>query len=164
MKNKKLTYLLGAVVIIVWGLILYRVFDVVKGDDDTMAIAPVLVKEPFNDYEVPKDTAHLLLNYRDPFGLVKQKDTVAPTPAKKPGFQTISAIKPATNWSFISYSGYIRNAGSKKLIAIMHINGRELMMNEGETADQVKLIQNRGDSIKINYHGKTKFIVIKPAS
>jgi hypothetical protein len=164
MKNKKLTYLLGAVVIIVWGLIVYRVFDVVKGEDDTMAIVPVLAKEPFNDYEVPKDTTHLLLNYRDPFGLVKQKDTVSPAPAKKPGFQINSAMKPAINWNFISYSGYIRNSESKKLIAIMHINGRELMMNEGETAEQVKLIQNRGDSIKINYHGKIKFIVIKPAS
>jgi hypothetical protein len=40
----------------------------------------------------------------------------------------------------------------------MHINGKEVMLTEGENAEQVKLIRNLRDSIKISYHGQTKFI------
>ena len=64
------------------------------------------------------------------------------------------------DWGFIQYSGYIRNPGSKKLVAIMTVNGKNVMMAEGETTDQVKLLKNLRDSIKISFKGKTKFIVM----
>jgi hypothetical protein len=73
----------------------------------------------------------------------------------------VGPAKPAMNWSFISYSGYIRNPASKKLIALVSINGQNLTLAEGETKNQVKLLKNLRDSIKISYEGKTKFIVIK---
>ena len=70
MKNKKLTYLLGAVVLAIWGLIIYRVYVAVKGNDDDMPTGQVTTsKEPYNDYTIPRDTTRLLLNYRDPFGI-----------------------------------------------------------------------------------------------
>ena len=73
-------------------------------------------------------------------------------------------LKPAMNWSFISYSGYIRNPSTKKLIALVSINGQSTTLAEGESKNQVKLIKNLRDSIKISYGGKTKFIAIKSAS
>jgi hypothetical protein len=165
MKNKKLTYFLGFAVLMVWGLIIYRVFAAAGGDDSEKgpAVTAVLQKEPYNDYTMVKDTTRLLLNYRDPFGLVKQKDT-AELPLKrilqKRGLS--STLKPAFNWGFIRYSGYIRNPGSKKLIALVSINGKDEMFSEGETKDHVKLIKNLRDSIRISFNGKTKFITIKP--
>src|ERR1700753_1159389 len=78
MKNKKLTYILIAVVVGVWGMILYRVFDTVGENDDAPVTAFIPKdKEPLNDYAIQPDTTRLLLNYRDPFGLTKQKDTTA---------------------------------------------------------------------------------------
>jgi len=68
------------------------------------------------------------------------------------------------NWSFITYSGYIRNPSTKKLVALVSINGQSLTLSEGEIKNQVKLVKNLRDSIKISYEGKTKFISIKPAS
>jgi len=159
MKNKKLTYALGVLVAVVWGLILYRVFDAVHSNDDTgISPAKAAVKQPYDDYSVPKDTTHLLLNYRDPFGLVKQKDTVKVVMVHR----NSKGFKPplAMDWGFIQYSGYIRNPGSKKLVAIMTVNGKNVMMAEGETTDQVKLLKNLRDSIKISFKGKTKFIVM----
>jgi len=162
MKNKKLTYFLIAIVLGVWGLILYRIFDAVGDNDDT--IAPVAVKqakEAFNDFSLPKDTAKLLLNYRDPFGITKPKDTTARIRKAVSFKNTVVPTKPTMNWSFISYSGYIRNPSSKKLIALVSINGQNITLAEGETKSQVKLLKNLRDSIKISYGGKTKFIVIK---
>jgi hypothetical protein len=164
MKNKKVTYLLGAVVLIVWGLIIYRVFDAASGGDDPVASAPTAIKkEVYNDFAMPKDTSRLLLNYRDPFGLVAQKDT-AEIPVKRLVRKSTGpiAVKPAMNWGFIQYSGYIRNPVSKKLITLVVINGQNQTLTKGEVKDQVKLIRNLHDSIKISYQGKIKYITIKP--
>jgi hypothetical protein len=165
MKNKKLTYFLIVIVAGVWGLILYRIFDTVSTGDDTPTPATVKQeKEAFNDYSIPQDTAKLLLNYRDPFGITKPKDTTLKV-SKAAVHQTIKInVKPAINWSFITYSGYIRNPASKRLIALVSIGGQNTTMAEGETKNQVKLIRNLRDSIKISYQGKTKFIAIKTAA
>lgn len=168
MKNKKLTYFLIAVVTGLWGLIIYRVIGAATADDDaSLPVATTRVKEAYNDFSLPKDTAKLLLNYRDPFGSAKAKDTAANRPQKpvlikNPAMPRV--VKPAMNWSFISYSGYIRNPSTKKLVALVSINGQSTTLAEGESKSQVKLIKNLRDSIKISYGGKTKFIAIKSAS
>jgi len=162
MKNKKLTYFLIAVVAGVWGLILYRVFSAVgNSDDDPAAAIVVPKKEAYNDYAIPKDTTKLLLNYRDPFGMVKQKDTATKVARVILPKNIPVTVKPGINWSFITYSGYIRNPSSNKLIALVSINGQNTTMAEGEIRNQVKLLKNLKDSIKVSYAGKTKFIVIK---
>jgi hypothetical protein len=165
MKNKKLTYFLIAIVLGVWGLILYRIFDAVNATDDiSIPGAAKQEKEVFNDFSIPKDTTKLLLNYRDPFGITKPKDTTIKI-SREISHKNISITpKPVMNWSFISYSGYIRNPSSKKLIALVSINGQNITLAEGETKNQVKLLKNLRDSIKIRYEGKTKFIVIKSAA
>ena len=163
MKNKKLTYFLGLVVLSVWGLIIYRVFYAVSGDDDN-SLPPTTktAKETYNDYSIPKDTTRLLLNYRDPFGLIAFKDTsIRPVTVSH---RRLTPAAPAMNWDFIKYSGYIRNPASKKLLAFVHINGKSETLSEGETKDQVKLIKNLRDSIKVSFNGKTKFITIKPSA
>lgn len=162
MKNKKLTYFLIFIVLAVWGLIIYRVFDAAGGNDDPVPVAAIKpAKESYNDFSIPKDTTKLLLNYRDPFGLIKFKDTVAQPVVHHAKSAIQLPIKPAVNWSFIQYSGYIRNPSSKKLIALVSINGKNEMLLEGDTKSQVKLLRNLRDSIKVSFNGKTKFIAIK---
>jgi len=163
MKNKNVTYVLGLVVVIVWGVIIYRIVAAAsESDDDIPVVASSVQKEAYNDFAVQKDTTRLLLNYRDPFGLVKQKDTIHVSSSRSPRLSNISMpIKPPFNWGFIQYSGYVRNPGSKKLITVISINGKNEMLAEGETKNQVKLLKNLGDSIKISYNGKTKYIPIK---
>jgi len=163
MKNKKFTYVLGAAVIVLWGMILYRVIGWAAGGDDPVPFAQAPVKnEPYNDYAVPKDTTRLLLNYRDPFREVKEKDT-AEIPVKKLVHKNsvLKPVKPATDWGFIKYSGYIHNPGSKKLIALVTVSGKNLLLSEGETKDQVKLIKNMRDSIRVSFNGQIKCISIK---
>ncbi len=161
MKNKKLVYVLGLAVVVVWGMILYRVFNAAGGDDDDKAtvISAPIKKEAYNDDAITKDTIRLLLNYRDPFGLIKPKDTTELSIKKiLPKNMPVLLAKPAFNWGFIRYAGYIRNPATKKLVAMVSINGKNEMFVEGDTKDQVKLIKNLRDSIKISYSGKIKFI------
>jgi hypothetical protein len=160
MKNKTLTYFLIAVVVGLWGMIIYRIVGAVTAkDDDDVPQVTKQAKEAFNDYSIPPDTSKLLLNYRDPFGITKQKDTVTRSyKVQTVAVHTVHALKPAINWSFITYSGYIRNPNSKKLVALVNINGQTVTMVEGETKNQVKLLKNLRDSIKISYAGQMKFI------
>lgn len=153
--------MLGLIVLVVWGMIIYRVFEAMGGsDDNNISTATKPVKEAFNDFSIPKDTTHLMLNYRDPFGLTKQKDTTRQITRRSTERKTIAVVKPM-DWSFIRYSGYMLNPGTKKLIALVSINGQNTTLAEGQTQYQVKLIKNLRDSIKISFQGKTKFIGIK---
>jgi hypothetical protein len=165
MKSKKFTYILGLAVALLWGLIIYRVVNWTGGSDDDLlpAVSAKLPKEAYNDYTIPKDTIHLLLNYRDPFGLIKMKDT-AQMPLRKVNHKLTIIAKPALNWSFIKYSGYIRNRASKKLIALVSINGKNVMLSEGDTREQVKLLKNMRDSIRVRFNGQTKCISLKTAA
>jgi hypothetical protein len=159
-----MTYLLGLVVLVVWGMIIYRIFSAVGGNDDNVPVTPVkLAKEAYNDFSIPKDTTHLLLNYRDPFGIVKQRDTDKIIIRKVSERKVPVQIKPM-DWGFIKYSGYMLNPSTKKLIALISINGQNITLAEGQTKNDVKLIKNLRDSIKISFEGKTKFIAIKSST
>jgi len=164
MKNKKLTYFLIFIVAGLWGLIIYKIVTAVGTKDDDDTSQPVkIIKEAFNDYSIPKDTTHLLLNYRDPFGVEKREDTVTKMSIMAIHNKPILTVVPKQpiNWTFITYLGYIRNPASKKLVALVSINGQNLTMAEGDSRNQVKLLRNLKDSIKISYNGKTKFILMK---
>ena len=161
MKNKKLTYFLILLVAGVWGMIIYRVFSAVGDGDDIKHVAAKPVKEAFNDYAIMKDTTKLLLNYRDPFGITSKKDTaIKITKNVRPRIKVVTP-KPTINWSFITYSGYIRNPATKKLVALVSINGQNMTLSEGETKNQVKLLKNLRDSIKVSFNGKTTFIAMR---
>jgi hypothetical protein len=159
MKNKKLTYFLIAAVAAIWALVIYRIFAAVKDDDDPVEVPVVQVKEAYNDYTIPKDTVKLLLNYRDPFGLVRQKDTVSGVKSMHRSIALVRPAVPGVNWSFITYAGYVRNPESKKLVTLLSINGQSYALRDGDMRDRVKLLKNRLDSIEVSYQGKTKFIV-----
>jgi hypothetical protein len=163
-KNKVLTYILVVVMLLVWGMIIYRIVAAYSGGTDEGYVPPAVAKEVFNDYAVARDTSPLLLNYRDPFGLAVKKDTANRSP-KVRSTAVHTGVNPAMsfNWSVVRYSGYIKNPGSKKLIAFMHINGRAAEMGEGETIDQFKLIRNLKDSVLVKHGGQTKYIHIQPA-
>lgn len=161
MKSKKLTYVMVVLTTLIWGMIFYKVYKALSGDDTPVFILEhVPVKGSMVDYAVQKDTARLLLNYRDPFST--KKSELVETQAIQPVEKILRAVSPKApiNWSVIRYSGFVNNPGSKKLIAMISVNGKELMLSEGETGEQVRLVKNLRDSIKVTYQGVTKFITL----
>ncbi|WCT13658.1 hypothetical protein [Mucilaginibacter jinjuensis] len=168
MKNKMLNYFLILAVAAIWGLIIYRIVNAYSNQDDPPINGPsvqVIDKLP-EDYGNLKDTTTLILKYRNPFisepKKVDQEVPVSDLIGKMPVVRN-TPVKPAPaaiNWNFIQYSGYIRNSKTKKLLAIVSINGHQYMMDEGETDGQVKLLKNLKDSVKIIFEGRTKFITM----
>lgn len=175
-KNKATVYILGALLLIIWGTIFYRIYEALQGDDDVLVpqTAAPAKKEVMDDRAIITDTATLKLNYRDPFAPVRTAPAVKDTqaipvnklirPVIAQGLNRVMNIKPTINWGFIQYTGYIRNPRSKKLLALMNINGKPQMLSEGETAAGVKLLKNEKDSIKISYQNHVKFIQVSLGS
>lgn len=162
MKNKKYVPYLAVAAVIVWGLIIYRVVAS-RGDNDDQYVTDIsapVKKEAYNDYAIVKDTTKLNLKYQDPFGEKKQIDTVSVKKVAVAVKKNI-LVSPALNMGNIRYSGYIQNPQSKKLIAMISINGKMISLAEGEVAENIKLIKNLKDSIKISYSGKTAFLTLK---
>lgn len=166
MKNKKLTYVLILFVLIIWGIIISRILGAMNQDDDSPVVEHTEFKESYNDFTVKKDTGSLNFNYRDPFSSVAKDipDTIVKRSVQQVSKVIAPIVKPTVNWSGIKYSGYIRNPGSKKLIAIMDINGKAVTLSEGESAEQITLLKNAKDSVKIKYKGQVKFISVNNAA
>jgi hypothetical protein len=161
MKKKTINYLLGVVVLLIWGMIFYKVITAARAGDDTIPAPPAahLKEKTYDDFEVKKDTTRLALNYHDPFKLsaFHMMNTARRLPAVKVKVMPLS-VPARIVWSFIKYSGYIANPATKKIISILVINGRSTMVNEGETTEKVKLLKNMRDSIKVSFHNKVQYI------
>ncbi len=161
MKSKRTTYLLICCVAGVWGIIFYRVFSGLNTEDN-LPLNLRTTKEPyFNMVDHTKDQVVLEMNYADPFALTNPE----PEPVVKPSTQIITSspapFKPQVNWSGIIYSGQIYNRAEKRHVAIISVNGQEVMLSEGERANGLKFIKRIGDSIKVEYQNATKYLSIK---
>lgn len=160
-KNKNVTYLLICAVAVVWGIIIYRLFFLDAGEDgEKVFLKASVTHEAYDKYLVKNDTFKLALNYMDPFPGKNPPPatipiTTVPVPVSPKPFKP---LPPPVNWSGIKYSGYITNPKTKKMVAILIVNGKERMTAEGESLEGVKLLKNKKDSILVSWMGKQKYI------
>ncbi|MGQ7855238.1 hypothetical protein ACUN24_13470 [Pedobacter sp. WC2501] len=161
MKSKKMTYLLICCVAGVWGIIFYRVFAGMTAEDTVQPNSRTTREPFFNMVDHAKDNVILEMGYNDPFALggsepeqVKVSTNVQALPPMP------VPIKPQVNWSGIIYSGQIYNRIEKRHVAIISVNGKEVMLSEGERANGLKFIKRIGDSIKVEYQNATKYLSI----
>jgi len=161
-KNKKLTWFLICAVVLVWGVILYRLFFNNVEDEYVMRSQSAVAKhEPYDQYVPKADTFKLALNYKDPFlgGITPEVAEPQSTDLSlKPVNFVPPPVKPFIDWNAIKYSGYIINPVTKKIVSIIAVNGKEQMLSEGETFEGAKLLKNKKDSVLINWKGTQKYI------
>jgi hypothetical protein len=161
MKSKKMTYLLICCVAGVWGIIFYRIFTGMA-TEDSAELSTRTAREPyFNMIDHAKDAVVLEMGYSDPFasGYSEPANTPALSVQALPSMPL--PTKPKVNWSGIIYSGQIYNRIEKRHVAIISINGKEVMLSEGERANGLKFIKRIGDSIKVEYQDAVKYLSIK---
>jgi hypothetical protein len=165
MKGKKMTYILLGGVVLIWGLVFMRIYNSLFSDSRVISSSRAVSYKAHN-YE-GKDTFELIASYRDPFiGTVQQRIrnsavfTGTESSIKSKPKESSKPKEPEViiDWSVISYIGLIKNPGSNKNVSLMKIKGREYLMKEGDISDDVKLIINFKDSVKVLYSGKEKFI------
>ena len=161
MKNKKVTYLLLPLVIIVWGLIIYRIFFEGKTKPENIsAVAKPLIKESAKE---EKSTYKLIANYRDPF-LSNIKQSVVKTEnnkEKEENNRTTNLRRRRTNisrtrWPEISYGGFVEGDKDQKITILLNIKNRDYLAQEGDTVDNIFIKAFYGDSLLVVYNKEEK--------
>lgn len=153
MKKQHKTYLLLAVVLLVWGMIGYKFVSAINPSVENNNTA--VTAEKFVTKEIKeREQFTIVADYRDPFlGTMKTPSSSR----KKKVSKTVKKELPKKN---ISYTGFITDKASKQKIFFITIDGQQQMMSLKDTFKEVKLIQGTNSYIKVSYNGISEKIIL----
>lgn len=150
MKSKKTLYILIPAVIIIWGLIMWKVFDFTS--ESKVNTLPTYQKASIDT--IMNTPYSLSLNYHDPF--LKLTSISKTTTSKKNNNireviidRVVKSIIPPK----LNYYGLIQ-CGSTNT-ALLEINNQKLLLKQNEAFNEVKIIKFNNDSIWLSYQEKT---------
>lgn len=151
MKQKKNTYLLILLVLIIWGIIGYKIYSTMYSIEDIQLTSNNSLKfTPKLSQNV--DSFVLNLNYRDPFFKTKV--------SKKKKSNNNSKIKiPNIEIPFpsIVYNGLIvPKEKSRKTIYLVSINNNQHFLSVGTEKDGVVLVKGSNKSITVKFQQHKK--------
>lgn len=158
MNQKPVKYLLIGGVVLVWGLIIYRVVDGLNPDDNIPAIKAANTLT--NAYVAPADSFTLIADYSDPF--IPGSDTVdaevtaipqpvaAPPPAPVVNKPPVDTYKEGT----IQYVGMISNPQKKIKLGTITLNGKEMLVREKDNVEGYVVMKITAEAIVVKYKGK----------
>lgn len=157
MKNKKNIFLLIPAVLIIWGLIAYKIFSVVNPSDDLNYIT--------NEHRtfVPDSLQaeikfKLDLNYRDPFlgRIISKKPSVSKKQSK------LRVKKTEIQFPPIVYNGLIKpKKVGRTTLYMVSINNKQHFFSTGTEIDGVTLLEGNDKEISIQFQKIKKQITIQ---
>ena len=154
MNNKKKTYVLLAIVVIIWVLLIYRFFSLTAGNpaeivsSQSTMTGTLAVKK--------RDTFSVNVNYRDPFlGKMYVADNVV-----KPQKKHLKKVEPVV-WPDVVYKGMVSDTKDKKKVFMLIIDRKTYLMKEKETEGGITLKKGNRESIDIKYKGESFSILIQ---
>jgi len=152
LKNKAKTYSLLFGVLVIWGIIGFKIVATLNPD------VPKLVQQDDSVMFVPQkgqsiDTFSIQSSIRDPF--------LGTLYDKKKTSTSLKKIKPKNEivWIPIVYQGLISKQDSKEKICVLSINGQQQVMKVGQEINGVKLIKATNTEILVGYKGLKKSIL-----
>ncbi|SKC59300.1 hypothetical protein [Ohtaekwangia koreensis] len=160
LRNKKL-FTLTTLVILIWGVIGYKIYRQIEGNSE-MAVHQRLdrVKQA-----IPQNNLSLLLSYEDPFlkhviiksPEPKHQSNVQPT-VRKRQVQPVVNQAPIIDWSKLAYYGLMSNASRKVKTGIVRFDNNDFFVREGETLDIFTVLEVGSDSIKMGLGNTVRYI------
>jgi len=158
MKNKKSIYILLPVVLIIWGLILYRFLSfsgattIEEATSYNYAVKPLAVK--------PRDSFVINVNYRDPFLGKMYVPAGSKSRNSGRGRKKLTAAEPL-QWPTIVYKGIVSDTKNKKKVFMVIINGTTFLMSEKDKEQEINLKNGNRDFIEVTYKGNKSKINIQ---
>lgn len=155
MKNKRNTYLLLAVVIAVWGMIIYKMVNTFYPDKkiaETEIAHAGFEPRPLKAQDTFSITAH----QRDPFlGSFESRK-------KKRAAKSVRSLPPKEEGPKIpiGFSGMIAGKSTKEHIYFVSINNQQHLMKINDEIQKVKLVKGSAKSIRIKHNNQLKTIPI----
>ena len=157
MKSKKAQRILLISVLVVWGLIFYRIFIYMKKDDSPKLNQKLKTKQAIN--KVSLDSLKLLANYPDPFQLSKIKIVQH---NKKSIPKSIKIESPKNEIILplpkINYKGLIYNKLKNRHVGIIVLNQNSQFINEGDSIQNWLIHKIYKDSLVLT-HSKQRVCI-----
>lgn len=150
LKDKKSLYLLFPLVIIIWGIVIYKVIGAFGDETIVMPAAPQTVGEKV--MRVERDTFSLLPIDRDPFLGHYYKKTVQPKPKS---LNTVEKVE----WPEVLYLGLISDTEQSSEVHILQVNGRQFLIEKGGTAEEIKIAGSRHGQVTLLFRGYKRKIL-----
>ncbi len=149
MKGKKNIRILLPIVVVVWGILIYKVVDAFSDDDVPL---PITGKSSFVARKIQeRDTFSLLPVSTDPFlGTVYRKKTTS---------NQGGTTKPAREeivWPAIQVVGAVADPKGKSAIYMISVNGQQHLMKLGESVNELLLVRASGDKVVLQFKGENK--------
>ncbi|RZJ94936.1 MAG: hypothetical protein EOO60_01815 [Hymenobacter sp.] len=183
MNSKRSVYLLVPLVLLVWGLIGWRIWAAANDSTSEAEQLPTVAlrAKPTTVRHQPK----LLLAYDDPFkpgpshstpSLVGSLPAVGTLPnAATSGRSAASlnfAVRPAVPtvaiasvpWPQIRYLGVIAHAGGSAQVALLAIDNQEFVIKASKSERGVQVLKLFRDSVQLGFSGQKKSFVRSMAS
>lgn len=174
MKNKRLSYVLLPLVLLVWGLIAQRIWFATTEAEPEEESAPVL---PAAGPTTAQRRPTLLLSYDDPFrplvgmgrspaplGGAVMREAVVSSPVSIVSAATSlnlplappAAPAPPVVWPQVKYLGLIVNSGANNQVVLLAIDNQELLVKAGQSSHGVRLISAFRDSVQLSFSKQKK--------
>jgi|GEM_PF-2364606 len=170
--NKYAPYILGPILLIVWGLVFYKIYQAVYGDGEAYALP---VYQPITTFDKPqKDSGYVLLvNYKDPFlgkkwaqsnaSTTRRIPSTSPRPKPKPvvPVQVPTAVAtPPKPFPSIQYQAFQAMQGDTT--AFLKIADKAFYtLRKGDERKGVLIQQIFKDSIQLVFDGQAKTFLRK---
>jgi len=155
MKNKKNTYILLTAVLLVWGLLGYRIFSSVRPVTKLhQELATRAQFKPQQTKEVETFTIHT--NYGDPFlGTLTQKNIAKPKTTRN----TISK-KPKAPFPTIIYKGLVSSKKKNQQVFLISINGQQCFFKKNSTQKKITLLRGTAKEVVLRFEGRQQSFAI----
>jgi hypothetical protein len=159
LKSKK-TFGLLLLVVIIWGIVGYKIYSQLT-DDAVMTIREVALPGSYSDSV--DESMHLAFSYADPFlknVTVKKVEFQriihkVTRPNKMP---VIAKSAPVINWSLVKYYGLMSNASRAVKTGVVRFDEEDFFVREGDHVDIFTVLDVRKDSIKLGFDNSIRYI------
>jgi hypothetical protein len=153
MKSKKNIYFLAAAVLIVWGLLGYRIFNTLSPKEIVQrANTPTKFKPAQATATKEFD---VVLNYRDPF-----LNTAIGKPPKKKHVKATTTT-PKKPFPVIQYKGVVSGKNNRHQVFLITIDGQAYFFKKNSIQKNVKLIRGTAKKITLTFDGQQQTFAIE---
>ncbi|WP_394748235.1 hypothetical protein [Spongiimicrobium salis] len=152
MKKQTKTYVLLGVVLVIWGMIGFRVYSSLSPESVENEVGSVTTFRPQKIKE--RERFAIVADYRDPF--------LGTLPVKKVRKKKKQkAVQPQEPMPEIKYTGYITDTETQGKIYFISMAGQQYMLSPREKVGEMTLIRGTEKSVKVRFKNKTHTIPLQ---
>jgi predicted negative regulator of RcsB-dependent stress response len=168
MKNKKTAYIMVPIVLVIWGMIGWKVYAAMKDKDDAVVVNVYEEKIKIISTKI-SDTISIIADYRDPF--LDKRDRPKENSKFNPGSyrdqnSKLAVVKVPVSpkaepvWPKIVYHGLIKRTNDQKTVGFLSVNDQSYFVRGEEVAGEVLVGKLWKDSAEVMF-GKEKKVFRK---